>query len=331
MRHLDAHVHIVGIGTGGTGCRMRLGGWKAPLEAFMFRHIGLDRAVLRDDFDHLYVERLLELVRGSSLDAAVILAMDDVHDERGAVLPGAGSFVVPNDYVLGLAERYAEFIPAVSIHPARPDALEELDRCLARGAAALKLLPNCHNVDCNDRRYRPFWERMAEAGLPLIAHTGGEHTVPVVNARFADPGVLELPLECGVKVIAAHSATKSGLFDPNYSAVLARMMHRFPNLYADNSAFNIPFRSGYFREALAPPLRDRMLHGSDFPVLVFGIWAWARGLIDTATWRRWEKHPNVLERDYQIKRAIGFPKEAFGRADQVLRLPVASGRHLHQD
>ena len=35
----------------------------------------------------------------------------------------------------------------------------------------LKLLPNCHNIDCNDRRYTRFWEKMAEAGLPLLAHT----------------------------------------------------------------------------------------------------------------------------------------------------------------
>ena len=51
---------------------------------------------------------------------------------------------------------------------------------------------------------------MAEARLPLLAHTGGEHTVPVVNAALADPKLLRLPLECGVTVIAAHCATKSG-------------------------------------------------------------------------------------------------------------------------
>ena len=51
--------------------------------------------------------------------------------------------------------------------------------------ATMERLPNCHNIDCNDRRYQKFWERMAEAGLPLLAHTGGEHTVP-----SAAPGAL---------------------------------------------------------------------------------------------------------------------------------------------
>lgn len=64
---------------------------------------------------------------------------------------------------------------------------------------------------------------MAAAGLPLLAHTGGEHTVPIVNAAFANPKVLELPLECGVKVVAAHCATKSGLADPEYFFALLEM------------------------------------------------------------------------------------------------------------
>ena len=40
-RPVDMHVHIVGNGTGGTGCWMRVKGWHRPLAAFMLRHIGL--------------------------------------------------------------------------------------------------------------------------------------------------------------------------------------------------------------------------------------------------------------------------------------------------
>ena len=127
----------------------------------------------------------------------------------GRPLADEGAFYVPNDYVLALAGQHSEFIPAISIHPARPDALEELERCLNAGAAMLKILPNCQNIDCNDSRYKRFWERMAEAGLPLLAHTGGEHTLPVVRPDLAAPHTLKLPLECGVTVIAAHCGTAS--------------------------------------------------------------------------------------------------------------------------
>ena len=319
MKPLDMHVHLVGTGAGGTGCWLRPAGWRKLMTVFMLQQIGLPLDSVRGDFDRLYVERLLQLVRESSLGAIVLLAHDQVYDARGQLLAAQGSFYVPNDYVLKLAQKYPEFLPAVSIHPARPDALEELERCLSQGAVMLKILPNCHAIDCNDRRYARFWERMAEVGLPLLAHTGGEHTVPVVRPELADPRVLELPLQCGVTVIAAHCGTKSGLVDPDYFSVFAEMTRRYPRLYGDTSAFNVPIRGRHIPECRGGPLRDRMLHGSDFPVPVIGYWAWSKGFVDWKTCRQWQRNPNVLERDYQLKRAMGFPEECFTRIAGLLR------------
>lgn len=318
---IDMHVHVVGNGSSGSGCWVRVSGWHRAMAAMMLRHNGLPGDALTGDLDRLFVNRLLELVRGSSLDAAVILAQDDVHDENGRVMEGAGSFYVPNDYVLALAKQHKEFLPAISIHPARPDALEELEKCLDAGAVMMKCLPNCQNINCGDRRFTRFWERMAEAKLPLLAHTGGEHTVPVVQAAFADPRILTLPLEIGVTVIAAHCGTKSGLTDPEYFHVFAEMTRRFPNLYGDTSAFNVPMRGRHVRECLREPLASRLVHGSDFPVPVNGHWAWLRGFINWRDFRTWEKCPNILERDYQFKLAMGFPPEHFTRIKGLLRLP----------
>jgi len=318
---IDMHVHLVGNGAGGTGCWLKVKGWHRPLAALMLREIGLKAGALHEDLDCLYVERLLQLVRESSLAAAVLLAHEEVRDHQGNVMPGVGSFYVPNDYVLDLAQKHPEFLPAVSIHPARPDAMEELERCLLRGAVMMKCLPNCHNIDCNNPRFRKFWERMAEAGLPLLAHTGGEHTVPVVCRQFSDPRTLKLPLECGVKVIAAHCATKSGLFDPEYFHVFTQMTAQYPNLFGDTSAFNVPIRGRHVRECLRAPLVDHLVHGSDYPVPVHGHFAWVKGYVDWKTFRRWERHPNILERDYQLKLAAGFPLETFTRIWSLLRQP----------
>lgn len=57
---------------------------------------------------------------------------------------------------------------------------------------------------------------MAAAGLPLLAHTGGEHTVPQIDPKLADPATLTGALDRGVTVIAAHCATKSGTGDPDH-------------------------------------------------------------------------------------------------------------------
>lgn len=323
MKRIDFHVHIVGNGSGGTGCWLRRAAWQWPLHAAMLRHIGLPVSALDGDLDRLYVERLLELVRSSSLDAAVILAQEQVYDEQGRPMENAGAAYVPNDYVLRLAREHREFLPAVAIHPARPDALEELERCLAGGAVMLKLLPNCQNVDCSDPRFTRFWERLAEAGMPFLAHTGGEHTLPIVRPEFADPRTLRRPLECGVTVIAAHAATKSGLTDPEYFDVLREMFGTWPRLFADNSAFNIPIRSRVIPRSLEEPVVSRLIHGSDYPVPIFGHWAWMRGLIDLATLRRCQRNPNVLERDCQLKSAMGFPEETFSRGLELLRATPA--------
>jgi len=319
---IDMHVHVVGNGSGNSGCWLRISAWRRPMATLMLRHVGLPSSALQADLEALYVERLLGLIRGSSLGAVVVLAQEQVHDDQGRALPELGSFYVPNEYVLGLGKKHPELLPAVSIHPARPDALEELERCLAGGAVMMKCLPNCQNINCSDRRFTRFWKKMAEAGLPLLAHTGGEHTLPVVKREFSDPRLLSLPLECCVKVIAAHCATKSGLTDPEYFHFFVQMTRRFPNLYGDNSAFTFPIRGRHVRECAQEPLVQRILNGSDFPVPVSGYFAWMRGFIDWKTFRQWEKQPNVLERDFQFKKAMGFPGETFTRCWKVLRLPA---------
>ncbi|MHC1767767.1 MAG: amidohydrolase family protein [Verrucomicrobiia bacterium] len=319
MKVIDTHVHIVGNGSAETGCRLKTPFWRWPMSAFMARHIGLPVRALQGDLDRLYIRQLKHWVRTSSLDAVVILAQERVYSETGERLSRHDMAYVPNEYVLALAREHPEFLPAVSIHPARPDAMEELERCLDGGAVMMKCLPVHQNIDCRDRRYGAFWKRMADAGLPLLAHTGGEHTLPVVRPDLSDPRVLELPLECGVTVIAAHCGTKSAPFDRQFFPVFTEMVKRYPNLYGDNSAFTVPIRGDVALKCLEKPLVDRIIHGSDYPVPVFGHWPWMKGFVDWQTFRKWQHQPNPLERDYQLKRAMGFPAETFTRVNQLLR------------
>jgi hypothetical protein len=324
QKPLDIHVHIVGTGAGGTGCRLRMRWWQRAFSGFMLRGIGLPADALEGDFDELYVEQLLRWVRGSSLGGTVILAQDEVLDSQGRVLGEGGAHFVPNDYVLKLAHEHPEFLPGVSVHPARLGALEELERCLSAGAVLMKCLPNCQNIDCGDPKFTRFWERMAEAKLPLLAHTGGEHTLPVVRPEFANPRTLTRPLEIGVPVIAAHCAGKSGLTDPEHFPALVELMRKFPNCYADISALNIPVRSRLLRCCLEPDVAQRLVHGSDYPVLISGAYAWMRGLITWQSFRQCAREANPLERDCLLKRAIGIDAAVFTRGWDLLRLPVRS-------
>jgi hypothetical protein len=318
-RLIDMHVHMVGNGGGGSGGWLRLNGWHRWLAGFMLRQLGVPASALEGNLEAIYSEHLAGLVRDSSMDAVVLLAHERVHDPDGTPRDDLGSMFVPNDVVLELAEKFPEFLAGVSIHPARCDAFDELERCLERGAALMKCLPNCQNIDPSDKRYGPFWERMAEAGLPLLAHTGGEHTVPIVNPAFADPKLLRLPLECGVAVIAAHCGTKSGAFDRDYFDDWVAMLREFPNLYGDISALVSLNRCGHLFDCLRPAAAGRILHGSDFPVPVLGHRMWLQGWIDRATFRRCQSVRNPLERDWQFKCALGFGDAIATRINGLLR------------
>jgi len=318
-RLIDLHVHMVGNGGGGSGGWLRLNGWHRWLAGFMLGQLGVPASALEGNLETIYSEHLAELVRDSSLDAVVLLAHERVHDPDGTSRDDLGSMFVPNDVVLGLAEKFPEFLAGVSIHPARRDALDELERCLERGAVLMKCLPNCQNIDPSDRRYGAFWKRMAAAGLPLLAHTGGEHTVPIVNAALADPKLLRFPLECGVTVIAAHCGTKSGAFDLDYFDDWVEMLREFPNLYGDISALVSLNRCAHLRDCLGEEIAPRILHGSDFPVPVLGHRMWLQRWIDRETLRRCQSVHNPLERDWQFKRALGFGDEISQRLNGLLR------------
>lgn len=318
-RRLDCHVHVLGTGADGTGCQLKL---RSPyhhiLARFILRQLGLPASALTQNLEHHYIPKLLAWVAASELDGAVILAMDHVHTDTGRPLHEFGSFYVPNDYVLALAEKHSQLLPGVSIHPARSDAISELDRCAARGAVLMKCLPMCHNINCNDPRYTKFWERMAELRIPLLAHTGGELSVPVFDKRFADPYTMTRPLEIGVTVIMAHAATSSLPFETDYSERLGHLLKKFPNLYCDNSALNTPFRSKHLKKLISEPYASRIVHGSDIPIPVSPTWAFLRGLIPWEATTQCYREKNPLQRDLLLKRALGFPETSFTLLDSLL-------------
>ncbi len=280
---------------------------------------GLPQSALKDGLDAMLERRLVQMVEESSLDAVVLLGQDLPRHADGTPLPEKGAFFVPNSHLLAVCARHPEILlPAVSIHPGRPDALAELERCLAAGARVLKLLPNCLNVDYSEARHAPFWKMMAAHRMILLSHTGGELSLPVMDHRLADPRLLRHPLELGVTVIAAHCAGRSGLWDADYTEILLEMFREWPHLYGDNSALSSPVRARTLPWILPEPARDRVVHGSDFPIAVGGFGPWRMGLIDHETWRRSRDEPNVLERDVLLKRAVGFDDAQFQRMDQLL-------------
>ena len=316
---IDGHVHFVGDGSNGSGCWLRSHTLLDRIvEPVVKAQAGIYRSSQKLGIDRAYEERLTRLISKSSLDAVLLLAMDYPYNEDGKCLREKAKFYVPNDHILSLAQRDPQLIPACSIHPARTDAIEELERCAKAGAKVLKLLPNCHLVNCSNPRYRAFWEKLAGYNMPFLAHTGGEFSVPVLNASFADPRILRLPLACGVKVIAAHGAGRSGLWDPDYTRELLKMINEFPNLFTDNSALASPNRWRTIKPLLDPKIQSRVIHGSDFPIPSGGFGPWVGGLLKTGDYIKSSKIKNPLERDVFIKQAVGFKENTFSRLAELI-------------
>lgn len=317
---IDIHVHMVGNGKSGSGCFLQARGFSRINSILMLQGLGLSRTALSNDLESIYADRLASLVRESSLSKVVLLANDWAYDNSGCALKERAALFVPNDFVIEMSRKYPEFLAGISIHPARADAIDELDRLADSGASLLKCLPNCQNIDCMDKRYRPFWRKMAELRLPLLAHTGGELSLPVLNRSYENPEILRGPLEEGVTVIAAHMATSSYPGVKDYFFGLCKLFEQFPNLYGDLSALSSPFRSKHLTDCLADErVLARLVHGSDVPIPVSSLWPALRGMIGWSDYLRLRQISNPIELDYQIKVALGFPSEIFNRAYLLLR------------
>jgi uncharacterized protein len=287
-RTLDAHVHLVGLGAGGTGC------WTHPNTEQYLRHpitftkfyvyrlaAGVDGEV---DTDRRYVQRLVSLMEPQQpRGRLLLLPFDQVHDPDGTPRPELSQFFTPNDYALRVAREHpALFVPAASVHPYRRDAVDELNRCLEAGAVAVKWLPNSHRIDPSSPRCDALYRVLADRGVPIITHAGEEQAVEAEEAqRFGNPLHLRRALEAGVKVIVAHCASLG--MDPDLDApgdtkpwvpsfdLFLRMMgeERYRGrLFADLSAlcqFNRCERP--LREMLTrAELHGRCVHGSDYPL-----------------------------------------------------------------
>lgn len=316
---IDCHVHMVGNGFNGSGCRLFLrGALRKTMGRIMLRGMGLPASALEGNLEDLYLAKLLEWQRSSSLTHLVLLAQDWVRGANGEPIEAQSALYVPNDVVLEIGEKHSSILPTCSIHPARADAIDELVRCHERGAVMMKCLPLHHRIDPREARFRPFWRKMAEVKMLLLAHTGGELSLPNNAPELADPRILAPVLEEGVTVIAAHGGSSAHYFDTDYTSATVEMLRRHPNLYIDNSGMNTPIRSRHLKRMAGPEFAGRVMFGSDLPIAVSPLWVRMRGWISGAGYRRAKGAANLLERDVIIKQELGFPDETLTLLGRLL-------------
>lgn len=281
----DCHAHLAGTGDSGGGAWLtpRMDSLQHPL-LWLHKRFYMNAGGVRDprgSIDEQYIERMRELLSGMPAGVKVmLLAFDYAHDEAGRPLPGQSVFHVPNRYAAEVVRRYPDqFEWFASVHPYRADAAEQVRLAAAAGACGLKWLPSAQLLDPASPRCRPFYEALAQTGLPLVAHAGREQAVPGGHQEDGNPLKLRHALDAGVKVIVAHCASDGHDTDLDRGAhgpvvrsfdLFARLMEepRYEGLlFADISAMTLRTRGWALRAVLERPhWHPRLLNGSDYPL-----------------------------------------------------------------
>jgi len=321
---IDMHCHTAGIGAGGSGAwisgEMR-NSWKFGLYLRVF---GSDEKTVTARGDASLMEIIARSIRESlHVDGAVILALDEPYDAEGRVDRGIGDVYVPNRFVGEAVKGFPELHFGASVHPNRADALEELAWSKANAAVLVKWLPNIQGIDPSDRRYGAFYEKLVELDLPLLTHVGDEDSFSKTNNALGDPRRLRLPLECGVRVIAAHVAS-AGVSEGQCNVErLLELMPEFPNLVADISTLTQWNRRKHLRKVLHDPrLEGRLMYGTDYPLTNTPLVTPLQYVLNLRIGEMWSlcRTRNSWDRDVRLKAALGVRQEVFRMSREYLRL-----------
>jgi hypothetical protein len=315
---IDIHCHAAGIGAGNSGCSISPALRKSWKFRIYLNAFGVTPAELAQRGDSCIIEKLSTRLAASDLVSfAVVLAMDGVIGNDGHLDRTRTELYVPNEFVSHEVARYNNLLFGASINPYRNDAIERLEKAAEDRAFLIKWLPSVQMIDPADKKLKPFYVRMNELRLPLLIHTGDEHSFTRSHNELADPDRLRLPLEMGVMVIAAHAATNGkNCGVSNFERILP-LFRAYPNLFADISSLTQINKIGHLQHVLMhEEIRDRLLYGTDMPLLCAGLvspfsFVHAIGLKNAFLL---QKIQNPWDRDVKLKRALGLPEAVFGRA-----------------
>ena len=179
---VDHHVHIAGIGVGGTNAfvHQKMRTWSHPFHRLKFK-VYMSAAGVKSELnaDTDFVTRLARLVSGiNNHGKHRILGFDKNYGRDGSANLEKTEFYVPNEHVFQVAEQHPDlFLANISVNPYRHDALAELERWAQRGARVVKWLPNAMGIDPSDPLCDPFYQKMRELNLILLSHGGEEKAV----------------------------------------------------------------------------------------------------------------------------------------------------------
>ncbi len=276
---IDIHAHLM-ASSFAPGRHFNL--WNAIL----WRKLGVSTA-------EEYVKKLMSDLDGSPLDKVILCAVEGSEVAAG------------NAEVLKLCQRDSRFLYGVNLNPLSPSIKTELETAVAEGAVLVKLLPSWQGVKLDAPECTPFWEMTAKLRLPVLVHTGPEHTFRGDN-RLNTPAYLKTAAELGVTIICAHCGCNMMLHEHSYFREWAELARTYPNVYGDISGFSGCVRHYWLKRILKDEtLKNKLLFGTDYPSFPY-------------VFKR--NHPNLFTGWLDFYASKGLDDRFFHRATEVLNV-----------
>jgi uncharacterized protein len=248
---IDVHTHAEVGRTGEDGLRPE---WRDAAK----QYFGEGGKPTVEDVASYYRERNLAAVV-FTVDAETVTGRASVRNEEIAEVAAANSDVL---------------IPFGSVDPHRLNAVDEVRRLVRdHHVRGFKFHPNIQAFFPNDRAFYPVYEAIQEAGVPALFHTGhsgigtglpggGGIRLKYSNPMYVDDVAVDFP---ELKIVLAHPSF------PWQDEAISVALHK-QQVYIDLSGWSPKYFPPQLVQYANTQLRDRVLFGSDYPLITPDRW-----------------------------------------------------------
>jgi predicted TIM-barrel fold metal-dependent hydrolase len=203
-------------------------------------------------------EDVIGILAESRFDRAVIF---------GFAFRDPGLCRMVNDYVIEKTQQFPEKLTGfISVSPNEPGMENEINRCYDAGLRGIgELYPDGQGFNVDDKQETcALIGTCLELDIPMILHANepvghhyvGKNDIPLNKIeRFIENAQ-------GVRIVLAHWG--GGLL---FFEAMPELREKFRNVYYDTAASPFLYSEAIYQAALALGLGEKILFGSDFPLL----------------------------------------------------------------
>lgn len=160
-----------------------------------------------------------------------------------------------NEFVIGQAHEYPDFIPFGSLHASMDGLVEEVEFLHQQGFQGVKIHPDQQQFALNDERMFPAYDYMSEIGMPILFHCGDLHS-DLSHPWRTKKLIQEFPK---LKIVAAHFGGWT-IFDEAYEILRKEQIHF--DMSSTMYAIGLE-KTGKFIKAYGA---EKIFFGTDFPL-----------------------------------------------------------------